>query len=134
MHPVVTIGLVFVALAALIHVYIFVLESLRFDQPSTWRVFGVKGAAEAELMQPWAYNQGFYNLFLAIGAAVGAILHGVADSGSSASAWGRALAVYCCAFMLAAALVLIASDRRKARAALVQGAAPALALVFLVLG
>jgi putative membrane protein len=36
--------------------------------------------------------------------------------------------------MLAAALVLIASDRRKARAALVQGAAPALALVFLLLG
>ena len=114
----VTIGLVFVALAALIHVYIFVLESLRFDQPSTWRVFGVKGAA--------AYRIG--------GDEFCALVHGLADDGSTAGAWGRALAVYCCAFMLAAALVLIASDRRKARAALVQGAAPALALVFLVLG
>ena len=30
-----TIGLIFVALAAFIHVYIFVLEALRFDRPST---------------------------------------------------------------------------------------------------
>ena len=41
-----TAALVFAGLAALIHVYIFVLESLRFDQPSTWEVFGIKGAEE----------------------------------------------------------------------------------------
>jgi putative membrane protein len=129
-----TLGLIFVALAALVHVYIFVLESLRFDQPATWRVFGVKNAQEAEVMRPWAYNQGFYNLFLGVGAALGALLHGLADDGSAESTWGRVLSIYCCAFMVAAALVLITSDRRKARAAIVQGAAPALALVFLVLG
>ena len=66
-----TAALVFAGLAALIHVYIFVLESLRFDQPSTWTVFGVRGAEEAAVMRPWAYNQGFYNLFLAIGTAAG---------------------------------------------------------------
>ncbi|HRC41309.1 DUF1304 domain-containing protein [Nostocoides sp.] len=129
-----TIGLIFVALAAFIHVYIFVLEALRFDRPSTWRVFGVRNEAEAQLMRPWAFNQGFYNLFLAIGAGVGAALHGVAQAGSAGSSWGKVLSIYCCAFMLAAAVVLVASDARKARAALVQGAAPAIALVFLLLG
>jgi putative membrane protein len=91
-------ALVFAGLAALIHVYIFVLESLRFDQPATWRVFGIPGAAEAELMRPWAYNQGFYNLFLAIGTAVGIGL----SSGGNHDA-GLALVTFSCGSMVAAA-------------------------------
>src|SRR4029078_456301 len=94
-------ALVFAVLAAVIHVYIFVLESLRFDQPSTWEVFGVKGAEEAAALRPWANNQCFYTLFLAVGTAAGIGLT-VADNHES----GLALVTFCCGSMVAAAAVL----------------------------
>ncbi len=127
-----TVAIVLTLLAALLHGYIFMLESLRFDQPATWKVFGVRGPQEAAIARPWAFNQGFYNLFLGIGAAVGGVLNAASSAGSSQAGWGRVLSVYCCAFMLAAALVLGGSDRSKARAAATQGTLPALALVALL--
>ena len=60
-------------LAALVHVYIFVLESVRWEDPATRRVFGTTEEIAA-LTQPLAYNQGFYNLFLAIGTFIGIFL------------------------------------------------------------
>ena len=72
---------VFAALAALVHVYIFVLESLRWTDPATRRVFGTTEETAA-ITQPLAYNQGFYNLFLAIGALAGV---GMVGSDRSAS-------------------------------------------------
>jgi len=134
MPGVTTVGLVFAAAAALIHVYIFVLESLRFDQPATWKVFGVNGPEAAEVIRPWAFNQGFYNLFLGLGAALGVFLCAFNRQGTTAYVRGAAIALFCCAVMVAAALVLLVTDRRKARAALVQGLAPALAVAFLLVG
>jgi putative membrane protein len=119
------VGLVFVGLAALVHVYIFVLESLRWEHPRTRAVFGTS-AEIASLTKPLAYNQGFYNLFLAVGAAVGIALAGVDRSVSVA------LIVLSTGSMLAAALVLVTSDRAKARAALVQGLFPLLGLLALL--
>jgi len=117
-------GLVLAGLAALVHVYIFVIESLRFETPSTLKAFGIR-AEEAAVMKPWAYNQGFYNLFLAIGAAVGI---------ATQDGRGLDLVVFTCACMVGAAVVLVTSDRRKLRGAVVQGTAPALALLILALG
>ena len=116
---------VLAALAALVHVYIFVLESVRWEDPATRRVFGTSEEIAA-LTQPLAYNQGFYNLFLAIVTAAG-----VALVGSHREA---AVALLCAGTgsMLAAALVLITSDRSKARAAAVQGLFPALSLLCLL--
>src|SRR6476620_3135386 len=116
---------VLAALAALVHVYIFVLESVRWEDPATRRVFGTTEETAA-LTQPLAYNQGFYNLFLAIVTAAG-----VALVGSHREA---AVALLCAGTgsMLAAALVLITSDRSKARAAVVQGLFPALSLLCLL--
>ena len=116
---------VLAALAALVHVYIFVLESVRWEDPATRRVFGTSEEIAA-LTQPLAYNQGFYNLFLAIVTAVG-----VALVGSHREA---AVALLCAGTgsMLAAALVLITSDRSKARAAAVQGLFPAVSLLCLL--
>jgi len=113
------------ALAALVHVYIFVLESVRWEDPATRRVFGTTEETAA-LTQPLAYNQGFYNLFLAIVTAAG-----VALVGSHREA---AVALLCAGTgsMLAAALVLITSDRSKARAAAVQGLFPAVSLLCLL--
>ena len=80
----------------------------------------------AAITQPLAYNQGFYNLFLAIGAVVGI---GMVGSNRDASV---ALIVMSTGSMLTAALVLVTSDRSKLRAAVIQGLLPALALVSLL--
>ncbi|GAA1950727.1 DUF1304 domain-containing protein [Nocardioides panacihumi] len=117
-------ALVLAGLAALVHVYIFVLESLRWEEPSTRAVFGTT-AETAAITRPLAYNQGFYNLFLAVGTAVGIVLAGANRDASVA------LVAMGTGSMLAAALVLVTSDRSKARAAAVQGLLPLLALLAL---
>ena len=61
-------------LAAAAHCYFFALESLRFDRPATWQIFGVPDAEAAAAARPWAYNQGFYNLFLAVVTGLGVAL------------------------------------------------------------
>ena len=121
-----TAAVVFAAGAALLHVYIWVLESFRWTEPATRRTFGVS-EADAEVMESMAFNQGFYNLFLAITTIVGLALIG------SQEAVGTALALAGTGSMLAAALVLVAHDRRMVRAALTQGTLPARAVVFLLL-
>jgi putative membrane protein len=115
---------VFAGLAALIHAYIWVLESVLWTHESTRRTFGVKTAADAETLRPMAYNQGFYNLFLALGVVVGLVL-----LWSGLELTGLVLALFACVCMVLAALVLITSNRRMLRAALVQGAAPLVAVV-----
>ena len=120
-----TVALVFAGLAALVHVYIFWLEALAFDTAGR-KAFGIK-ADDAAVMKPWAYNQGFYNLFLAIGTGVG-----IAMTGANRDA-SVALVVLGVASMLAAALVLVTSDRTKARGAVVQGTFPLLCLLLLAI-
>ncbi|MDQ6657044.1 MAG: DUF1304 domain-containing protein [Actinomycetota bacterium] len=119
-------------LAALVHVYIFVIESLRFVTPSTMKAFGVRSAEEAQIMKPWAFNQGFYNLFLAIIAAVGAVVFAAAVDGSAEEAVGRTLIWAAVAAMLGAAVVLVGSDRSKGRGAAVQGLFPLLTIIALL--
>ncbi|MBF6177538.1 DUF1304 domain-containing protein [Nocardia otitidiscaviarum] len=111
------------ALAGLVHVGIFYMEAVRFTDPKVHR--GIFGVAEDEVVatQPWAFNQGFYNLFLAIGAFVG-----VALVRADASA-GWALILMSCGSMLAAAVVLVARYRDKANAAAKQALFPALTLL-----
>lgn len=119
-----TVG--FAVLAALLHVYIWVLESFRWNEPSTRRTFGVS-EEDARVLAPMAYNQGFYNLFLAIITLVGVAL-------LKSEHWvGSALALAGTGSMLAAAIVLLAHDRSMVRAALTQGTLPALAVLFLLL-
>jgi len=120
------VALILIALAAAIHLYVFVLESLRWTRPRTRAVFGVRTAQEAETMRLLAFNQGFYNLFLAIVAAAG-----VAFTAAGATAPGAALLVAGAGSMVGAGVVLIASDPRLLRAALVQALPPGLGLVAL---
>ena len=121
-------SLVILSIAALIHVYIFVLESVRWTEPSTRKTFGTT-AETAEITKGLAFNQGFYNLFLAIILAIGVVFLAVGSLEI-----GAALAFASAGSMVAAALVLILSDRSKARAAMVQASAPLLGLVLLLLG
>lgn len=114
-------------LAGLLHIGIFYLEAISFSNPRTYRRFQVTSEQQAEFIQPWAFNQGFYNLFLAIGTLTG-VLVWIAGKPHQ----GQALIGFGCASMFAAALVLIGSDRRMARAALLQGLLPLVALLSLL--
>ena len=119
------VAAVFALLAAALHVAIFLMEAVLWTRPAVYRRFGLASADEAVATKSMAYNQGFYNLFLAVGALLGAVLLG------PAGVVGATLVVFACGSMLAAALVLVTSDRSKARAASVQGLFPLLALVAL---
>ncbi len=124
----ITAGLVVAALAALLHVYIFTMESLTWTSARTRATFGTT-AEEAETTKLLAFNQGFYNLFLAIvtGVGVAAVILGH-------RAVGAALTFAGVGSMAAAAAVLLLSARDKARAAVVQGAFPVVAIALLLLG
>jgi putative membrane protein len=111
---------VFVVVAGVFHLAVFVMESLLFRRPRTYRRFLVKDEAEAAAVRPWAFNQGFYNLFLALGALGGLIWGG--DK-------GEAIALFACACMAGAGIVLVASDRRMIQAAGSQAGPPIAALV-----
>ena len=123
----VILGSLFVFVAAVIHVLIFFMESVLWTKPSTWKRFGLTSQAEADTVRPMAFNQGFYNLFLAIGVGIGLIMIG------SNVAGGVPIALFAAGSMVAAALVLLLSNRKLARAAIIQGAAPLLGIIFLVL-
>jgi putative membrane protein len=126
---VIILGLVLVSVAAAFHVYVFVLESLRWTAPRTRAAFGVGSAEEAEATRLLAFNQGFYNLFLAVGAIVGVVL--VVAGGT---AEGYALIVLAGGSMAAAGVVLAVSRPRLLRAALLQLLPPALGLAALGIG
>ncbi|MCV7135909.1 DUF1304 domain-containing protein [Mycobacterium hodleri] len=123
-----TAGVIFAALAAVLHVYIWILESFRWTAPRTRATFGTS-AEEAETTKLMAFNQGFYNLFLAVVTVVG-----VAFTISGGTRVGAALLFAGVGSMLAAAAVLLASAPDKARSAVVQGAFPLLAVVLLAIG
>lgn len=118
------VGLVLAAAAAAFHVFIFALESLKWTEPETRKIFGVASEADALTTKALAFNQGFYNLFLALTAllGVGFVIIGLTTVGLTLVFAGTGM-------MLAAALVLILSDRTKARAAVMQGTLPLLAVI-----
>ena len=93
----------------LVHVWFFALESLLFARPTVFRRFGIRTAEDAAVVGPMAFNQGFYNLFLAVGVAGGVVLLAIGQVDA-----GSALALFACASMVGAALVLVATNRRFA--------------------
>lgn len=118
------IATVVAALAALLHVYIFMMESIQWTQPRVWKRFGVANQNAAEITRPMAYNQGFYNLFLAIGVVIGLVLFWAGGPETIADIAGRTLVLFSLGSMLAAALVLITSGSKYLRPAIIQGTLP----------
>ncbi|GAB3099884.1 DUF1304 domain-containing protein [Isoptericola nanjingensis] len=121
-------GLVLAGIAAALHVVIFWLESVAWTTPRARATFGTT-EQEAAATRELAFNQGFYNLFLAVVTAIGIVLVAAGTTGA-----GAALVLAGTGSMLAAALVLFLSSPDKRRAAVTQGAAPLLAVVALVVG
>lgn len=114
-------------IAALIHVYFFVLESLWFMRPAVWARFGIESDADAQVTRSFAYNQGFYNLFLAVGVAIGIVLVGLGDTAA-----GRAITLFACGSMIAAGIVLFVNNRSFLRAAAIQAVPPLVAVLAIV--
>ena len=115
MNILLIIGLIFAALAGLLHVLIAYLEMFAWEGPLARKTFG--GAAEeARPFTFFAYNQGLYNGFLAAETFV-----------------GSALMIAGTASMLCAALGLVLKDSSYAQASAKQGTLPLLSLIFIII-
>ncbi|MFC7879516.1 DUF1304 domain-containing protein [Isoptericola sp. NPDC057391] len=125
-------GLVLAGIAAALHVFIFWLESVAWTTPRARATFGTT-EQEAAATRELAFNQGFYNLFLAVVTAVGIVLVALGSMAGTTGA-GAALVLAGTGSMLAAALVLFLSSPGKRSAAVKQGTVPLLAVVALVVG
>lgn len=110
-------------LAGAVHVLIFCMESLWWTTPQVRARF-CQSADQAAATRLLAFNQGFYNLFLGVGALAGLALVLLGHSPA-----GLILVIWNCAFMLGAAVVLALSAPGMRRGALIQGAAPLLYLL-----
>jgi len=110
--------------AAALHVLFFIMESVTFRQPTVAARFGLTTPDQIAAVRPMAFNQGFYNLFLAVGIAGGLAL--VAAGSVDA---GRAIVLFACACMVGAGLVLLSTNRRFARSAAIQAVPPLIAIV-----
>jgi len=119
--------LILMGVAGAIHVGFFVMESVLWRRPQVHRVFGITDPGQADVMAPALLNQGFYNLFLALGAFTGIVY-----SSDVVTRSHDELLVFTALFMIGAAIVLVVSDRRLIRGALLQGLAPLLALLVAV--
>lgn len=115
----ITVAVTAALIASAVHAAVWVAESFLWRQRAVWRAFGVDSQATADAMTVVLFNQGFYNLFLGLGAATGAVQLARGDS--------PVLLMFCTAFMVAAALVLLMTSRRLWLGSLVQGAPPAVA-------
>ncbi|MDJ1371688.1 DUF1304 domain-containing protein [Gulosibacter molinativorax] len=121
-------GLILAGLAALIHVYIFYLESVVWTGERARATFGTT-PEQAKVTKALAFNQGFYNLFLAIAVVIGIVFFAVGSPQV-----GATLVFTGAGSMAAAALVLLLSSPDKRGAALKQGMLPLLGVIALAVG
>jgi putative membrane protein len=117
------IGIAAALLGGAIHAWFFFLESVQFMRPTVFPRFGINSEADARIVRSFAYNQGFYNLFLAVGVALGL---GLVATGNVDS--GRILVLFACGSMVAAGVVLYLHNPRFLRAAAVQAIPPLIAV------
>ena len=117
-------GNVFISVAALLHAYFFYLEAIAWGKPGTNKLYGIKSQVEAETIRVYAFNQGFYNLFLALG-----ITAGLAMEHSGRVVEGHAVLVFCALSIIGAGLALFISVRKMWPASLIQAGPPALYLL-----
>ncbi len=115
-------------LAGLIHLFIFALESLLWGKPFANKVFRLDELA-AEQQKLFAFNQGFYNLFLALELFLGIFL----VCSERATSAGIALSTFSAISMLAAAVVLLISAPHLKRAFIIQGLLPFIGLTSLAI-
>jgi putative membrane protein len=123
--------LIFALVAAVVHFIAFAWETVLFERPGVHEgVFAIP-AADVPPVRLWAFNVGFYNLFIACGFVVGVIVWMTGNE-----AVGRTLVIYLCLFAFLASIALLTSDRlamsrprgKGVGGALAQGVPPLVAL------
>ena len=119
------ISKIMIILAGIFHVLFFLLESVFFMNERVYRVFGATTDYEALILQDFAFNQGFYNLFLAVGAIVSVLFESKFKPNV-----GNSIAVFSSLCMIGAGLVLLFSTG-KVIGASIQAGIPAIGLLFL---
>jgi len=115
-------------LASLLHFAFFLLESVFWGSAPVNRIFKLAPeVARTPAVRLFAFNMGFYNLFLSLGtlAALGLLRRGCCASGVT-------LLAFCTSCMVAAgAVLLVSGGMRRLPAALIQAGPPAACLFFL---
>jgi putative membrane protein len=119
------ISFFFFALAALIHLGFFIFESIVLQRPNghRWLKINERDFVHVKL---WAFNQGFYNLFLSLGMILGLSFVLKLQVHLAGVMTG-----FCSISMLAAGTVLWFSAPRLRKMALVQAVPPLLGLIFI---
>ncbi len=117
---------VFAALAGLLHLFIFYVESFAWNSDLARSIFGNQSDEVTQITAFFAFNQGVYNAALAVIAEVGAIFLLVASS----PLVGSTLILAGCGSMLVAALALGFISNKHRTAALKQGILPFFAVMF----
>lgn len=108
-----------VLIPALIHLYIFVLESFLWGRPRTNQTFGLR-PADVEATRGLAFNQGVYNLLLAAAIIAGACLWMGVPAFEKGPFAGQVLLTYGLGSITVAGLTLLASAPKLWRSALIQ--------------
>lgn len=126
MGPFNGVGVIFALGAAALHVVIFYLESFAWTSDGALKAFNMT-KEEAENTQEMAFNQGFYNLLLAIEVFVGVFLM------ANRNPAGKALVTFAVFSMFCAAVLLYITSPNKRSAAIKQAVFPLMALCNLIL-
>jgi len=101
-----TLAVVLALAAGALHVGVGVVEAFFFHR--AWaQQFLLRTSSSPREVDLWAFNVGFYNVFLGVGTIVGAVLAATGDVTA-----GRALVLFTATFMLLGGIVLWVSDHR----------------------
>jgi putative membrane protein len=122
------IGSILIFLATVFHLYVFKLETLTWRTPKTWKTFGIPSQDHADIIAPMAFNQGFYNLFLALGTGAGLAMLTINTTIALTLILASALS------MVGAGAVLFFSVKRSRPAAMIQAGPALLGVLALIAG
>lgn len=117
---------IFIFITAVLHCLFFKLESIDFMKTSVLKKFGLT-KEEGIIVKIWAFNQGFYNLFLALGLFFSLFL-----LNTNQSEKGILLSSFILLTIISAGVVLLYSSPKSYPAALLQSL-PALTALIAVL-
>lgn len=126
----------FALLTAVIHVVVFLWESVLLHRPFVHeKVFSVP-AGDLPALRLWTFGLGFYNLFLGLGLIAGVLLWALGDA-----VRGQTLIAFICGVLVLCGVVLFIADRfeigctrgSQLGGAISQAVPPLLALVAMAL-
>jgi putative membrane protein len=129
-------ALIFSVLTFAIHILIFIGESLLWGEPviidkvlsKVDAPAGISPSDQAQILEVLFFNQGFYNLFVALGGIAGLVLYKYGRIQE-----GLTLVCYTCLIAFGAGVVLAATTTAYPAAA-IQGLPPLIALAGLYYG